>query len=56
MILDKIEPGIWCGVYLRACHKEDMQLKTAKEQISPPKSLSDAGGGLCGLHVKYSFN
>ena len=21
-----------------------------------PKSLSDAGGGLCGLYVKYSFN
>ena len=23
---------------------------------SPPKSLSDAGGGLCGLNVKYFFN
>ena len=24
--------------------------------FSPPKSLSDAGGGLCGLNVKYFFN
>ncbi|MCA6513198.1 MAG: hypothetical protein IM569_10055 [Chitinophagaceae bacterium] len=38
----------------RASHQRPI----AKDQrlFSPPKSLSDAGGVLCGLNVKHSFN
>ena len=35
--------------------EEDCQRPKTFAAFSPPKSLSDAGGGLCGLNEQYSF-
>ncbi|MFM9020591.1 MAG: hypothetical protein ACKOOA_04620 [Sediminibacterium sp.] len=46
------------GSFLQLASREDMRWKNAKDQrlFYSPKSLSDAGGGLCGLEEKYFFN